>query len=122
MNDEMNDGVGRATNIGLAEALLLLRTWAEDKTLVRCELLLGSLAAGFRGRAVAASGTEFRLMSDDTWTELTLPLRAGFRFGYTDMRDSPEHSSQFDNLLVVFFPYHGDPDQADKIVLYEIKE
>jgi hypothetical protein len=38
------------------------------------------------------------------------------------MRDSPEHSAKYDNLMVIFFPYTGDPESADWIVLYEIKE
>lgn len=123
MKDNTNGDVGRATSIGLSEAVLILRGWVDDSALVRCELQFSTHAAGFLGRAVEASETRFRLMSDDTETELVLPIRAGFTFGYTDMRDGPpEDTAKYDGLMVVFLPYVDDPGDADRIVLCLKKE
>ena len=76
----------------------------------------------FVRRMVGASDAEIRLMADDTWAELVLPLREDFAFGYADMRDAPEEADLFVRGIMIFFPYEGDPEQADRIVLAELVE
>jgi hypothetical protein len=121
--DSTNGDTGRATSVGLSEAVLIWRGWVEDKALIRCELRFLSLAAVLLGRAVEASATRLRLVSAEKGSELVLPIRDDFIFEYTDMRDGPpEHIAKYNGLMVVYFPFENDPDEADWIVLCEMKE
>lgn len=63
-----------------------------------------------------------RFMSDDRWSEVDLPLRTDFTFAYTDMRDFPEEGKEFEHMVVLFFPYKGDPNDAEQVVITELKE
>jgi hypothetical protein len=107
---------------GRSEAMSVFRTWLEDRTLLRLELHLFSVAATFNARLTEASDSRLRSLSDDRWSEADLPLRKDFTFGYTDMRDFPKESEEFEHLIVIFFPYIGDPESAERIVITELKE
>lgn len=99
---------------------MILRTWAEDKSLLRCELRFADFAAAFDARVTGATDTELRLMADNRRSELTLRLRDDFTFAYNDMREPP--SNKYVRMIVVFYPYIGDPADADIIVLGEMIE
>lgn len=71
---------------------------------------------------VAVSESEIRVMSDDTRSELVLPIREDFEFGYGDMRHHPQHADEFDKILIVFFPFKDNAHKADIIVFTEIVE
>ena len=107
---------------GRADAVAIFDTWRADRALLRVEFVFTLLAATFRARMVGASDAEIRLMADDTWAELVFPLRDDFAFGYADMRDAPEEADLFVRGIMIFFPYEGDPEQADRIVLAELVE
>jgi hypothetical protein len=108
--------------IGRDDAIAMLKTWAADKALLRCETHFGSVASFFRARAREASDTRFWAVADDSEAELVLAIGPDFTFRYTDMRDSPGEEREFERLLMVFCPYEGDPGDADSFVLAEIKE
>jgi hypothetical protein len=118
---ENSDG-GFTMRTGRSEALALFNTWLEDRVLLRVELHLFSVASTLNARLFEVSDTRLRFMSDDRWSELDLPLRDDFTFGYTDMRDFPEEGKEFEHLVVIFFPYEDDPDDAERIVITELKE
>lgn len=107
---------------GRDDVLVLFRTWAEDRCLVRCELRFERLAATFRGRVVGASESQLHVLAEDKWTELVLSIRDDLEFAYGDMRDFPDEAEKFERGIIVFFPYDGDPADSDHIVLAEIKE
>ena len=106
---------------GRDEALSIFRTWATDGVVIRCELRFRALAATFCARVRAVSDAELSLLSDDRWTELVLPLREDFTFGYGDMRTFPREGETFERILIAFFPYDGDPADSDHIAFAELK-
>jgi hypothetical protein len=107
---------------GRDEALSIFRTWAVDGALIRCELRFRTLVATFRARVREVSDTRLSLLSDDRWTEFGLPLREDFTFEYGDMRNFPHEGETFERILLVFFPYAGDPADSDHIVFAELKD
>lgn len=104
---------------GRAEALAILRSWLEDRALVRIDLRFTILVAAFPARVVDVSDARLGLLSDDRAAELVLPLRPDFTFEYMDMRDFPSHSDTFDRMVAIFFPYATEP--TNSIVLTEFR-
>jgi hypothetical protein len=109
-------------SIGRGDALAIMKTWAEDKSLLRCEAHLTSVASFFNARAREATDTRFWAVGDELNCELSLAIGPAWTFGYTDMRDFTREGREFERLLVLFCPYEGDVELADRFVLCEIKE
>ena len=107
-------------NVGFAEALLVLRAWATDRALVRCELRFRVLAATFDARVLSVTDQELRLLSDDERSQLTLPLRSDFTCAYGDLRTALIGGHTYESNLLLLFPYAGDPTEADAIHLAKI--
>jgi len=108
--------------IGRAEALDLLSKWRSDRALLRCDFSFARFAASLRGRILGLTDKEFRLVSDDTFSELAVPLSAALEFGYGDPRDFPEDCPVFEGGLVIFFPSDaGENESPDFLALLELK-
>lgn len=106
--------------ISREDALTIFRTWAEDRALLRCECRFANFVSVCDSRVRLVDDEELRCIGDDNRTEFVLRLRGDLVFGYVDMRDPP--SDRYVRMVVVFTPFDGDPDDADKFVLGEIIE
>jgi hypothetical protein len=104
---------------GLEEALVMFRVWQSDRALLRCDFLLTKFAACLRARVIDVSDDKVRLLSDDSFSEVVLPLSAELDFEYADSRDFPEEVAVFKRGLVVFFP---GPRKPDKVLFLEVIE
>jgi hypothetical protein len=62
------------------------------------------------------------LLSDDNGSELIVPLRPDFSFGYGDARLCQTQTADFVRMLVLFFPSPGGPATADAVVFAETPE
>ena len=103
---------------GLSEALDMFRVWQSDRALLRCDFLLTKFAACLRARVIDVSDNDkVRLLSDDGFSEVVLPLSAELDFEYADSRDFPEEAALFSRGLVVFFPA---PSKPDKVLFLEV--
>lgn len=108
--------------LGREEQVTLFRAWLDDAALLRVELRFKVLAATFRARITCAEEAELRFMSDDSNSELVLPVPPDAEFRYLDMRDYPEEAKEFVRMVVMFFPYDNDPGAADQLVFAEVIE
>jgi hypothetical protein len=107
---------------GRSEALDVFRTWLVDRALLRCELRFAGFAATLKVRLTYVSEGHLALLSDDTGSELIVPLRQDFTFGYGDARLCRSRTSEFVRMLVLFFPSPGGPATADAMVFAETTE
>lgn len=105
-----------------SEALDVFRTWLIDKALLRCELRLSNVVATLKVRLTDVSDTQIALLSDDNRSQMVLPLRKDFSFGYGDARLCPTATHEFVRILVLFFPSAGGPATADAVVFAETME
>ena len=103
------------------EALDLLRKWFSERALLRCDLGFSDFAACLRGRIMAVSDERLHILSDDTFTELELPLRASFAFGYGEPRDFPDEAAEFESTLVIFLTFPLPTREPDTISLLKVK-
>jgi len=71
--------------VGLGEALDLFAKWKSNRTLLRCDLEFAAFAACFRGRIDDVSGDRVRFASDDSKTELVLPLSTDLEFALVEL-------------------------------------
>ena len=106
--------------VGREDVLTMFRVWKSDRVLLRCDLHFGMFAACFRARVMNVSNEEIRLLSDDSFSELTLRiLNLDFRYG--DPRDFPEEEKEFVRCLVAFLPLVNRSDIQDTISFLELK-
>ena len=102
--------------VGLGEALDLFAKWKSNRTLLRCDLEFAAFAACFRGRIDDVSGDRVRFASDDSKTELVLPLSTDLEFALVEPRDrEPDEGELFVSGLVLLLP-----DGEDSISFLEL--
>lgn len=105
---------------GRAEALDIFRKWMSDGALLQCHWNLYTLAATFRVRVSAVSGGEIAFWSDDKTSELTLPLKPEFEFGYGEPERSSVEAMDSVSGLVVFLSPTGPGLDPDAIMFHEL--
>ena len=106
------------------ETFDLFKAWAEDRALIRVELRLLRLAATFTVRvAVVVPGTpgEIRFLADDRWAELVIPIPGDVTFRFLDINEFTG-GAKFERMLMMFYPFVNDPDEADQVVFAEVNE
>lgn len=103
--------------VGRSEAVDLLRKWRSESALLRCDLMFGMLAAVFRARVVFADSGMVKLLSDDTFSEMALPLSPDMEFAYGEPRDFPEDARIYESVLVLRLP--GTDDRIAFTVITE---
>ncbi len=110
-------------NTGRDDALLLLRSWAERGTLLRCNIAFARVAATIRVRIRALLPDRVELLSDDTYGEVIVPLKPDLEFGTSDFRrEAPDLATTYDIALTLFFPVLDDPDNPESLSFIEVKE
>lgn len=77
------------------------------------------MAVSLQGRIASRVDREVRLISDDTFSELVLPLPDDLTFGYGDTRKVPENMATYDSILVVWM---GASRSDGEIGFAEIRE
>ena len=107
---------------GRSEALDLFRKWCSERALLRCDFGFAGFAACLRGRIVSVSENQVKLLSDDAFSELVLPLASDLGFGFGDPRRFPEEAEVFESGLVVFFARARPEDDFDTISFLELKD
>ncbi len=107
--------------VGRSEALDIFSKWLSERTLLRCDFSFWEFAACFRGRIVSLSDDRLQVLSDDSFSELVLPLRAGLSFGYGEPRSEPE-TLEFSGALIVFMAELPPAGDVDTICFLEIVE
>jgi hypothetical protein len=85
------------------EVLTIFRVWQSDGALLRFDFSFREFAASLRGKVRFISDSKIGLLSDDTFSELTLALNLATHFEYADPRDFPDEAKEFMRGLVVFF-------------------
>jgi hypothetical protein len=98
---------------GRSDAMLLLSKWLTDRSLLLCEGSFSKFAFSLNARILSINDQELRILSDDTFSELTLSFTPEMEFGYGDSRHTSENERQYESCLVVFFgplPQEGSPD------------
>lgn len=106
---------------GRSEALDIFNKWLTERTLLRCDLLFLEFAACFRGRIVSLTDDRVRVLSDDTFSELDLPLTPELNFGYGEPRSGPENL-EFSGTLIVFMAELPPTGDVDTVCFLEIVE
>lgn len=87
--------------VGLGEAVDLFAKWRSESALLRCDLMFETLAAVFRARVVFVDSGMVRLLSDDTFSEMALPLSPDMEFAYGEPREFPEDARVFESTLAL---------------------
>lgn len=109
--------------MGRNEALALLRSWADKGALLKCDVEVERVALCLRARIASLGDSTVRLLSDDTLSEIALPLAADLTFAIGDFRRAaPDEAELYDMFLTIFIPTPHAPDSPDSIVLMEVKE
>ena len=70
---------------------------------------------------MAVSDEALHILSDDTFSELSLPLRADLKFGYGEPRDFPDEAAEFESALVIFLTFPLPTHEPDTITLLKVK-
>ncbi len=103
---------------GRTEAIDLFRRWVSEATLLRVHFSFSLFALSFLGRIKEVSDTRLYFLSDDTTSELELPLPDDLEFGYGDDR-------RFENVglagIVLIFPLAEAPER-DAISFAEVAD
>ncbi|HEX2712280.1 MAG TPA: hypothetical protein VHM88_08665, partial [Candidatus Acidoferrales bacterium] len=82
--------------------------------------LFSTFAACLRARVVEVSNDGVKLASDDTFSEVTLPITEGLIFEYADPRDFPEEAELFRRGLAIVIPTREA--EPDRIIFLELTE
>lgn len=109
--------MGFAVRTGRRDAIDLFRKWVLEATLLRVHFSFSLFALSFLGRLKEASDTRLYFLSDDTTSELELPLPANLEFGYGDDRDFEDEGL---SGVTLFFPLPGE--EPDTIAFFEIPD
>jgi len=106
--------------MGRDEALDLLRKWLAEGTLLRCNFDLLVFAATLRARVRDVAPDRLELLSDDATSEVVLPLRPDFEFGYGE--PAPRSVDAQDSVcgLVILLSPSGPGLDPDAVLLTEI--
>lgn len=107
---------------GRTEAIDLLRKWFSERALIECDFSFSEFATCLRGRIMAVSDEHLHILSDDTFSELELPLRANLEFGYGEPLDFPDEAAEFESGLVIFLTPPSPIREPDTISLLKVKD
>jgi hypothetical protein len=103
---------------GRPEAIDLLRKWVSDATLLRVYFSFSLFSLSFLGKVKEVSDTRLYFLSDDTTSELELPLPDNLEFGYGDDRRSEGKGLAG---VTLFFPAEMGA-QPDTISFFEVTD
>lgn len=110
-------------SVGRPEAFSLLRSWADSGALLKCDVEVERIALCLRARIRSLGADGIRLLSDDTFSEVTLPLRDDLTFAVGDFRAAaPDEADSYDMFLTIFIPTLRSPTNPDSIVLIQVRE
>jgi len=119
----MSDGKVLTTRLGREDAMLLLRGWAQDRTLLRCDVRFIRCACMFRGRIRALGPERVELLDDDILAEAVIPLGSDVEFGTADFRrSSGDEAERYDIFLTIFIPVADAPEHPESITLTKFKD
>src|SRR5439155_25254051 len=97
-------------------ALNLLRDWSERESLIRCYFSFIRFACCFRARIRVLLPERIEFLSDDTRTELSLPLAEDLEFGIGDFAtESPDDAATYGRCLAIFIPVPNDPEHPETL-------
>jgi hypothetical protein len=109
---------------GRLEAVDIFRKWEAERANVKCFFTFGSFAACLVGHFFFVADDRVRLLSDDTLSELDLPLNDSLGFLYAEPRGTPEETD-FASGIVVQLPTisnTGDESERDLIRFVATKD
>ena len=112
--------MGFIVRVGREDVLNMFRVWKLDGVLILCSFQFRTFAACMRARVIEFSDGEIRMLSDDTFSELTLRIN-NLDFRYGDPRDFPEEEKEFVRGLVALLPPVDRSDIKDTISFFEFK-
>jgi hypothetical protein len=105
---------------GRADALALLLAWRDADTELRCELRFTRFAACFRGRIRLLTVDRLEVLSDDTRSELALPLSRDITIALGAFVPSlpPDDAAEYGRIVTVTF---DDAPPGDELALIEVR-
>jgi hypothetical protein len=118
--------------ITLDDALALLRTWRDDRTLLRCQLNAQGCVVIALVRVESIRDADIVLRSDDQEAVIAIPITTSSEWLYWDTRHVPELTREYGGALTLAltappdFPPGAlvDPfdDAAETVTLMEMRD
>jgi hypothetical protein len=118
MDWRIKRGIGFTVRIGRPEAIDLFRKWVSDAAPLRVHFSFSLFALSFLGRIKEVSDARLCFLSDDTTSELELPLPGNLEFGYGDDR---RFAGEGLAGVTLFFPVEVGTE-PDTISFFEVAD
>lgn len=97
--------------VGKDDALILLRKWMEESSLVSCEVSMPIVAVRARGKVTSVTEKSVTIESSDDFSVVLVPIGLASGFGYAEPRgEFPESAKVFESALVILFGDETDKD------------
>lgn len=102
-------------------AFAQLRTWAEERALIRFDFRLIRFALCMRARIRELRADRIEFFSDDTFGEVSLPLGPDLEFALGDFtKEPPDDAATYGKCLAIYIPVPNN--KPEEINLIEVKE